>query len=290
MSVAISGASGALGRRVAELLIESMDPSQLVLLSRTPETLKGFEKRGATVRKASFKNPTGLKEVLSDIDRLLMISSGDVDKRLDLHKQAVAVAAQVGVQHVVYTSMAQPSADNPSFVIPDHAGTEQALRESGMDWTFLRNNVYSEGLVPLGIQAVASGTLLTNAGDGGTAYVSRDDCARAAAAVLSTDGHEKEAYDITGPEAITQAQLADLLAEVSERPVALSQVDDDTYFDRLFDAGVPQAVADLMSSFGEATRKGFLKKVSSDLPDLTGRPAITVREVLERNRGALHGA
>lgn len=290
MSVAISGASGGLGRRVAELLIESMDPSQLILLSRTPDELKGFAKRGATVRKASIKNPTGLKEVLSDVDRLLLISSGDVDKRLDLQKQAVAVATQVGVQHVVYTSMAQPSGDNPSFVIPDHAGTEQALRESGMDWTFLRNNVYTEGLVPLGIGAVKRGALVTNAGDGGTAYVSRDDCARAAAAVLATDGHERTAYDITGPEAVTQAQLAEILSEVSERPVELQPLSDDAYFDQLYDDGVPQEVADLMSSFGEATRKGFLKKVSTDLPDLTGRPAATVREVLERNRGALHGA
>ncbi|MDO9355420.1 MAG: SDR family oxidoreductase [Solirubrobacteraceae bacterium] len=289
MNVAVTGASGGLGRRIAELLIETMDPTQLLLLSRTPDTLAGFEKRGASVRKASFKNPTGLKEVLAGVDRLLMISSGDVDKRLDLQRQTVALAQQVGVQHIIYTSMAQPSADNPSFVIPDHAGTEQAIRESGMEWTFLRNNVYAEGLVIAGTQAVASGTLLTNAGDGGTAYVTRNDCARAAAAVVTTDGHEHEAYDITGPEALTQAELAALLSEVTDKPVALEQLDDDAYFDRLYDAGIPQETADLMASFGEATRKGFLKKVSSDLSDLTGRPATTVREVLERNRERLRG-
>jgi NAD(P)H dehydrogenase (quinone) len=290
MSIAISGASGGLGRRVAELLIETMDPTQLVLLTRTPGELTGFEKRGATVRKASFKNPTGLKEVLSDIDRLLLISSGDLDKRLELQRQTVAVAAQVGVQHVVYTSMAQPSGDNPSFLIPDHAGTETALRDSGMDWTFLRNNVYTEGLVPIGIAAVQAGALVSNSGDGGTAYVSRDDCARAAAAVLSTDGHEKEAYDITGSEAITQAQLAEIIADVSERPVVLEDLGDDAYFDRLYDAGVPQELADRMASFGEATRKGFLRKVSTDFAELTGREPKSVREVLEKHRGVLHGA
>ncbi|MDQ8043033.1 MAG: SDR family oxidoreductase [Solirubrobacteraceae bacterium] len=290
MSIAITGASGGLGRRVAEMLLDQVDPTQLVLLTRTPEALNGLEKRGAIVRKASFKNPTGLKADLADVDRLLLISTNEPGTRLEQQRQAVSIAAQAGVQHVVYTSMAQPSADNPSFLIPDHVATETALRESGMDWTFLRNNVYTEGLVPAGKAAVARGALLSNAGDGGTAYVTRADCARAAVAVLVTDGHEKEAYDITGPEALTQADLAALLTEISDRPVELESLGDDAYFDRLYDEGVEHEVADRMASFGEATRRGFLKKVSSDLPDLTGRPAVTVREVLERNRDVLQQA
>lgn len=280
MSVAISGASGQLGRRTAELLLEQFDPTQLVLLTRTPDALQDFERRGVVVRKASFKNPTGLKQVLGDIDRLLLISTDAIGTRLEHHRQAIACARTAGVQHVVYTSMAQPSADNPSFVMPDHSSTEQALRESGMDWTFLRNNVYAESLLPAAELALGTGRLVTNAGDGGTAYVSREDCARAAAAVLSTDGHEREAYDITGPEAVTQAQVADLLTEITGTAVELVPVGDDAYFDHLFDAGIPQELADVMASFGEATRGGFLSKVSTDVADLTGRPPATLRDVL----------
>ncbi len=282
MTVAITGASGGLGRRVTELLLERMLPEDLLLLTRTPDALKHFAKRGVEVRKASFKNPTGLKADLHGVERLLLISADAGPNRLELQRQAVAVAAVAGVEHVVYTSMAQPSSDNPSFVIPDHAGTESALRESGMAWTFLRNNVYVEGAVLVAEQALQSGRLVTNAGDGGTAYVSRHDCARAAAAVLLTDGHEKEAYDITGTEAVTQEQLAELISDLTGAPIELVALPDDAYFDHLIDSGVPQAVADVMSSFGEATRGGFLGKVTSDVVDLTGRPPAALRDVLAK--------
>ncbi len=282
MTVAITGASGGLGRRVTELLLERMLPDDLLLLTRTPDALKHFAKRGVEVRKASFKNPTGLKADLRGVERLLLISADAGPSRLELQRQTVAVAAQAGVEHVVYTSMAQPSADNPSFVIPDHAATEQALRESGMAWTFLRNNVYAEGVVLVAEAAVRAGRLVTNAVDGGTAYVSRHDCARAAAAVLLTDGHEKEAYDITGPAAVTQAELAALIAELTGTDIELVQLADDAYFDHLIDSEVPQALADVMSSFGEATRGGFLGKVTTDIADLTGRPPASLRDVLEK--------
>ncbi|MBJ7470714.1 MAG: SDR family oxidoreductase [Solirubrobacteraceae bacterium] len=282
MTVAITGASGGLGRRVAELLLNQMLPADLLLLTRTPDDLKDLAKRGVDVRKASFKNPTGLKADLQGVERLLMISADAGPKRLELQRQAVAVAKTAGVEHVVYTSMAQPSSDNPSFVVPDHAATEQALRESGMAWTFLRNNLYAEVAVSAAEAAIRAGKLVTNAGDGGTAYVSRHDCARAAAAVLATDGHEKTAYDITGPQAVTQAELASMVAEVTGESVELVGLPDDAYFDHLLDAGVPQEVADVMSSFGEATREGFLGKVSTDVADLTGKPPAALRDVLER--------
>lgn len=285
MTIAITGASGGLGRHVAELLLEQMLPDDLLLLTRTPDDLKSFSKRGVHVRKASFKNPTGLKQELAGVDRLFLISIDAGPNRLELQRQAVSVAERAGVEHVVYTSMAQPSHDNPSFLIPDHAATEQALRESGMDWTFLRNNVYAEGAVIAAKAAVESGKLVTNAGDGGTAYVSRADCARVAATVLATDGHEKSAYDITGPEAITSEAFAALVAELSGSPVELVSLSDDAYFDHLFDEGVPQETADLMASFGEATRGGFLGKVTTDVADITGRQPKSLRDVLARHLG-----
>lgn len=285
MTIAITGASGGLGRRVAELLLEQMLPDDLLLLTRTPEALKSFSKRGVRVEKANFKNPTGLKQELAGVERLLLISIDAGPNRLELQRQAVSVADRAGVEHVVYTSMAQPSADNPSFVIPDHSATEQAIRESGMDWTFLRNNVYAEGAVIAAKAAAETGQLVTNAGDGGTAYVSREDCARVAATVLATDGHEKSAYDVTGPEAVTSASFAALVAELTGSPVELVALSDDAYFDHLFDQGVPQEIADLMSSFGEATRGGFLGKVSTDVVDITGRQPKALRDVLARTLG-----
>jgi NAD(P)H dehydrogenase (quinone) len=279
--IAITGASGGLGRRVAELVLEQADPTQVLLLTRTPDRLKDLARRGARVEKASFKNPTGLKQVLVGVERLLLISTDAIGGRVDHHRQAIAAARHAGVWHVAYTSVAQPSSDNPSLIAGEHAQTEQALRESGMDWTFLRNNLYAEGLIPAVQQAAESGLWVTNAGEGRTAYVSREDCARAAAAVLLTDGHEREVYDITGPEALTQAEIAAIAAEHAGVPIEVILQDDAEYAVDLEAAGMPAPVVELIVSFGEAVRRGFLSKVSTDVQALTGQPPRSVREVLQ---------
>lgn len=278
--IAITGASGGLGRRVAELVLEQADPTQVLLLTRTPDRLKDLARRGVRIEKASFKNPTGLKQVLVGVERLLLISTDAIGGRVDQHRQAIASARHAGVWHVAYTSVAQPSSDNPSLIAEEHAQTEQALRESGMDWTFLRNNLYAEGLVPAVQQAAESGLWVTNAGEGRTAYVSREDCARAAAAVLLTDGHEREVYDITGPEALTQADVAAIASELTGRPIEVVLQDDAEYAVDLEAAGLPAPAVELIVSFGEAVRRGFLSKVTSDVQALTGQPPQSVREVL----------
>lgn len=278
--IAITGASGGLGRRIAELVLEQADPTQVLLLTRTPDRLKDLARRGVRIEKASFKNPTGLKQVLVGVERLLLISTDAIGGRVDQHRQAIASARHAGVWHVAYTSVAQPSSDNPSLIAEEHAQTEQALRESGMDWTFLRNNLYAEGLVPAVQQAAESGLWVTNAGEGRTAYVSREDCARAAAAVLLTDGHEREVYDITGPEALTQADVAAIASELTGRPIEVVLQDDAEYAVDLEAAGLPAPAVELIVSFGEAVRRGFLSKVTSDVQALTGQPPQSVREVL----------
>jgi NAD(P)H dehydrogenase (quinone) len=280
--IAITGASGGLGRRVAELVLEQYDPSEVLLLTRTPDKLKDLAKLGARVEKASFKNPTGLKQVLVGVERLLLISTDAVGSRVELHRQAIAAARHAGVWHVAYTSVAQPSSDNPSLVVPDHAQTEQALRESGMDWTFLRNNLYAEALIPAAADGAADGAWATNAAGGAAAYVSRNDCARAAAAVLLTDGHEKETYDITGPAALTQREVAAIASELHGAPIELVDHNDAEYAVALGAAGLPAPAVELVVSFGEAVRRGFFSKVSTDVQALTGRPARSVRDVLKR--------
>jgi NAD(P)H dehydrogenase (quinone) len=145
----------------------------------------------------------------------------------------------------------------------------------------LRNGLYAEYEVPVGATALAMGELVTNAGDGRTAYVSRDDCAGAAAVVLATDGHEGRVYDITGPELLTKHDEAAVLGELGGRPVEVVDVNDDTLIAQLGDVGLPQAAAVAIASFGVAIREGYLDVLSTDVEDLTGRRPITLREVFE---------
>jgi len=180
---------------------------------------------------------------------------------------------------VIYTSIPEPEG-NPAAASPSHHATELAVRESGLEWTFLRNSLYSDFQVPVVAQAIESGQLVTSAGDGRVAYVSRDDCAAAAAAVLVQDGYEGKAYDITGPEAIGPRDLAALAAELGARAVEVVSVDDDALVAAMIANGVPEAVAAIRLSFVVAAREGFLDTVSSAVEDLTGNPPTSLREVV----------
>lgn len=279
MTVAVTGASGNLGRKVADLLFDQLEPSEVVLLTRTPDAIAAYAERGAVVRRADFDEPASLVDAFSGADRVLLISALDFERRVGQHRAAIDAAKTAGVRHVVYTSIPKPEG-NPAAAAPSHLATEVAARESGLRWTFLRNSLYSDFQVPVVARAIESGQLVTSAGEGRVAYVSRADCAAAAAAVLVQDGHEGQVYEVTGPEAIGQQDLAALAAELGGRPVEVVSVDDDALVAGMIANGVPEAAAPIVLSFVVAAREGFLDGVSSAVDDLTGKPPTSLREVV----------
>jgi NAD(P)H dehydrogenase (quinone) len=280
MTIAITGASGALGRATAESVLQAVDPREVVLTTRRPESLADLAARGAEVRRADFADPRTLTTAFAGVDRLLLVSTDAVGSRLDQQRAAISAAADAGVRHVVYTSVPEPVPANPALVVADHACTEQALRDSNLQWTMLRNNLYAHMQVPGIAQAAASGRLVTNGGAGATAYVTREDCAAVAAAVLTQDGHEGVAYDVTGPGALSAIDLVALAREICGRDVELVSVDDAAFTAGLRAAGLPDEAAALVTSFGAATRGGFLANVSSAVADLTGRKPTPLADVV----------
>lgn len=271
MTIAITGASGLLGRATAEFVLQIVHPSKVVLTTRTPDALADFAARGVQVRAADFARPNTLATAFADVDRLLLISTDAIGARLEAQRAAVAAAERAGVKHVVYTSVPQPVAGNPALVVPDHAGTEESLRASGMAWTALRNNLYAHMQIPGIEHAAAAGQFVTNTGSGVTAFVTREDCAAVAAAVLTQAGHEGLAYDVTGPEALGAVDFAALAGELGRRRVEVLDVDDTAFLAGLLRSGLPQDVAALVTSFGAATRGDHLAHVTSVVADLTGR-------------------
>jgi NAD(P)H dehydrogenase (quinone) len=190
------------------------------------------------------------------------------------------------VRHVAYTSYLNPVEENPAVITPSHRDTEKALRESGLAWSALRHAFYAEYQVPSGAQAIATGQLVHNSGDGRIAYVSREDCA-AAAAVLTTEGHEDKAYDITGPEPLSQDDVAALLSEVSGRPVEAVAVDDEAFIEGLSASGMPEPAAREIASYGRAIREGHIDQISGAVENLTGRAPRSLRQVFEAHRDEL---
>jgi NAD(P)H dehydrogenase (quinone) len=288
MSVVVTGASGHLGRLVAEELLSRISPSELVLVTRHPEAIADLGNRGATVRRGDFDDPDSLVPAFEGGERMLLISTLAVGRRVPQHRAAIEAASKAGIRHLVYTSFPKPVADHPvGQIATEHGETEAILHESGLEWTVLRNATYAELQVPPGALAIAGGKLYTNAGDGRLVSVSRRDCARAAAAVMTTDGHAGKTYDVTGEEALSQTELAGLLSEVSGRAVELIPVGDKMLSWGLTRNGAPKPIARAIVAFGKAVREGYYDVVDPAVTTLTGAPPRSLRDVLIAHRGDL---
>src|SRR5215217_4903439 len=201
----VTGASGHLGQRVIELLLEA-NAGHVIAATRTPEKLAHLAARDVEVRKADFGDPSSLAVAFAGVDRLLLISTDALDgtdRRQVQHRNAINAAAQAGVKHVVYTSLTNPEPSSPIAIAPDHYATEQALAASSLDWTVLRNNLYADLFLQSLPHAVATGQLVAASGTGGAGFVTREDCARAAAAALAASSSGRTTLDITGPASVT---------------------------------------------------------------------------------------
>lgn len=279
MSIAITGASGQLGHRTAELVLDQVDPSSVVLITRSPEKLAEFAARGADVRAGDFEQPDDLTAAFAGVEKLLIISTTIVEGRGVVQIRAIQAAIDAGVKQIGYTSLADP-VGNPALVSETHVETEEFLKASEVEWTLLRNNLYADSQLPGIEHAGASGQLVTNAGDGAVSYVTREDCAASAAAYLTTDGHAGRTYEITGPESLT----ADDLAALAGANVEVVQVDDEAYAKGLVaGAGLPEGLAALLASFGKAAREGFQGEVSGAVEELTGTPATPLGALLAKS-------
>ena len=285
MSLIITGASGNLGRRAAELLLdtEGVDAADVVLITRDPSKLDDLAARGVTVRFGDFDDASSLPAAFAGATRVLIVSTDVVGRRVPQQQRAIDAAKAAGAKLIAYTSIPNPVEDNPAGVVPDHAATERALADSGVAYTYLRNALYAEYRVPEAQHAIATGRFEHDTGDGATAYVSREDCAAAAAAVLAGgDEHANKAYTITGPELLDADGLAKVYASVGGTAVEAVAVDDEAFGAGLVAAGVPKVAVPLIVSFGVAVREGKLADLTDDVETLTGRAPRPLAEVLRK--------
>ena len=215
----ITGASGALGRMTAHLLLAERRRGELILVSRTPEALSDLAERGADVRFADFDELVSLRDAFAGADRMLLISASDVEVRAEQHRSAIRSASEAGVRHIVYTSGLNPEPPNPAVIAPSHHATERALAESGLSWTVLRNSLYAEYQVPEAAQALAAGGLCTTA----ARARSRMSPARTAQRSLRPPSRHRLTTVVymtsTGPELHSAKGLAALYGEASAAAV-----------------------------------------------------------------------
>ena len=279
--IAVTGSTGGLGSRVARRLAGRGVAQRLVVrdAARAPEL------DGAEVAEATYGDGQAMRRALDGVATLLLVSASEDRERVKLHASAVDAAVAAGVERVVYTSFYGAAPDCTFTFGRDHWHTEEALKASGLRSTFLRDNLYIDFLPLL---AGADGVIRGPAGDGRVAAVARDDIADAAVAVLLGDGgdparHDGRGYDMTGPEALTLAEIAQELSRVAGRPISYQEETVEEAYASRASYGAPDWEVDGWVSTYTAIANGDLERVSADLEALAGHPPMRLADFLAAN-------
>ena len=275
MKIGVSGASGHLGRAVVSELLQRAHGLELVAITRTPETVSG----PAQGRFGDYNRPESLAVAYAGLDRLLIIPTLEPVKRAAQNVAAIDAAVRAGVKHIVFMSTAGARQEEEPALGASYWRGEQHLIRTAPAWTILRMNYYAEGLVQQAQASLDQG-VLTGLAENRVAFVARGDVAAAAAGILIGDGHAGATYNATGPERLSGAERAALIAEIAGRPLAFRVITEEKLRAGLTKAGLPVAVVNIVIAIQESFAAGAFDILTGDVERLGGRRPKPLRDVL----------
>src|SRR6202035_1594913 len=277
MKIGVSGASGQLGRAVVSELLQRADGHEVVAISRTPETLT----RAAQGRFGDYDRPESLVKAYAGLDRLLIITTVDPEpgKRGAQNVAAIDAAVKARVKHIVFMSGVGTRQEEEPARGASYWRGEQHLIATAPAWTIPRMNFYAEAFLQRAQAALGQG-VLTGLAENRAAFVARGDVAAAAAGILIGDGHAGAIYNATGPERLSGAERAALIAKITGRPLAFLAITEEQLRAGLAHAGLPAEVVNVVISIQASFAAGAFDIVTGDVERLGGRPPKPLREVL----------
>lgn len=282
--ITVTGATGKMGTLIIESLLKRGVPPQEIRASvRDVAKAAHLQEKGIEVRSGDFDDPAALKNAFAGADHLLIISTDKIGSRVEQHRRAVQAAKEAGVQHVAYTSVvSMQNGETTNPIAVDHRATEAIIRESGIPYTFLRNNFYAEYMLEPVLQALDKGVYITSVGDGKLGAVARADMAEAAAVILSQPGHENKIYELTYPRAWDYAEAVEIVSQVSGKPLQYRPVSDEELAEIMRQSGVPEQGVQMAVGMNGSLRAGDLSKATGDLEQLLGRPVTSLEELVRK--------
>ena len=278
--IAVTGASGQLGRLVMEGLLARVPAANIVAAVRNPAKVADLAAKGVVVRTADYAKRETLDVAFAGVDRLLLISSSEVGGRVPQHRNVIEAAKRAGVGLVAYTSILHADT-TPLGLGAEHRETEALLRASGLPHVILRNGWYTENYLASLPAALQHGAFVGSAGQGRIASAAREDYAAAAVAVLTGEGHAGKVYELAGDAAYTLAELAAEVSRQVGRQIGYADMPQAEFRNVLVGAGLPEPIADLLADSDAGAARDGLFDDGRQLSALIGRPTTPLSALVE---------
>jgi NAD(P)H dehydrogenase (quinone) len=273
--IAITGATGNLGREVVRLLLKRVAAPEIAAVVRSAGKAQDLAALGMSVREADYSKPETLTAAFTGAEKVLLISSSEVGQRIPQHLAVVDAAKKAGAKLLVYTSIL--SADtSPLVLAQEHSATEEYIRNSGIAFVILRNGWYLENQTGALAPVITHGAILGAAGDGRFAAAARADYAEAAVAVLTADGHAGRTYELGGDVPYTLTELAAEVSKQTGKTIAYHNLPQKQYAEALVGFGLPETLAQAVADAEAGAANGALDTTSHDLNQLLGRPTTSL--------------
>ncbi|ELY3745989.1 SDR family oxidoreductase [Cronobacter sakazakii] len=280
--IAITGATGQLGQRVIDTLLNTVAAQEIVAIVRNPAKAAALSTKGVQVRAADYNDAAALTAALAGVEKLLLISSSEIGQRATQHRNVIDAAKTAGVKLIAYTSLLHADR-SPLGLAEEHVATEKMLADAGIPYVLLRNGWYTENYLASVPPALEHGVFIGSAGDGKIASASRQDYAEAAAKVLTLDNQAGRVYELAGDHAWTLRDLTALLSKETGKTVAYQNLSEADFAAALTGAGLPEGFAKLLADSDIGASKGGLFDDSRQLSALIGRPTTSLEASLRES-------
>ncbi len=277
--IVVTGATGKLGGHVIQSLLEKVPASEIIATVRNKEKASHLTALGVQVRKADYADPATLTAAFAGAEKVLLISSNEVGQRIPQHQAVLDASLAARVKLFVYTSILR--ADTSRLALAEeHRATEEAIRSSGVPYVLLRNGWYLENHTEALGPALQHGAILGAAGEGKFSSAARSDYAKAAAIVLTEEGHTNKTYELAGDTSYSLGELAAEVSTLAKKDVAYHNLPESEYQKALLQFGLPAGLATMLADSDAGASTGGLYSDSPDLRTLLGRPTVLLADAV----------
>lgn len=281
--IAITGATGNLGRATISHLLKSVNPSEIVAIVRDEQKSVNLKQLGIQIRVADYHNIDALNDALAGVEKIVLISSSDFNDRLQQHKNVVEAAKNAGVKQLIYTGVSMVNFENSVLkdFMADHYQTDEYIKNSGLNYTLLQHNLYAE-VIPmfLGEHVLDNGVYFP-AGNGKVPFALRNEMAEAIANVVRSSEHVNKTYRISSNESYDFKTVAKAISKATNKEIPFIDADVNEFESVLKGANLPDMIIGMTIGFATAMKNGDFDYVTNDLEMLIGRKPSGAEEAMK---------